>query len=63
MGVRHVAGPNGRVGRVTLMIARQSASRAAEVAAERRRARPGARRRGCPAEGCLAVSRGSASLG
>ena len=32
---------------------------AAEVAAERRRAR----RRGCPAEGCLAVSRGSASLG
>ena len=33
--------------------------RAAEVAAERRRAR----RRGCPAEGCLAVSRRSASLG
>ena len=32
---------------------------AAEVAAERRRAR----RRGCPAEGCLAVSRRSASLG
>ena len=36
-----------------------AARRAAVVAAERRRAR----RRGCPAEGCLAVSRRSASLG